>query len=470
MSLNKKSIIELANQFKQMEVKYGLFKKTTTDGIYFWDVLRYTVYMTVLSKYGIYENVGIFLDKPGDPLWKRVAKIVRLIPKYVINEIRLQFFLPKNARFAILLVSRFEDQQGNPTDLLLKDIYDEVKKDAFVMEYFRHPCFSWRKRNIGKRYFLFPLELSLLLGNSPKDDWTEVEKIINDEFNLNISWKASFDMRMEQFRKSYSFFKRLFKKIKPEYLFFQSEPKGMIAAANEQGIVTLDLQHGHTNDADMMYSYPPGVSLNHVTSVPKIFLSLGAFWNAILSFPNKIVTSGSSYFYVSHEDDVNVRTGIMAVSSMFIHEFLKEQIAKLSANHPELTFYYKLHSNQMHEVSETKIFFKSCSNVQVIYTESSVTEIMDHCFAIVLIQSSVAYQALQKGLRAFIFKKDYYEASYDIFEEESVILVDNWKELSTVLRNKKSDDNGKSTIFFEEFKPCVIRDLCSKGETRNNLQ
>lgn len=459
MNGNKKSIIELAEQFKQMEVKHGLFNKITKDGIYFWNVLRYTVYMTVLSRHGIYENVGIFLDKPSDPFWKRIAKIIRLIPKYLLNEVRLQFFLPKNKKFAILLVSRFEDQQGNPTDLLLKDIYGQLKEDAFIMEYFRHRSFSWRKRNIGERYFLYPLELRFLLSNSPTDNWAEVQKIINEEFNIHINWNDSFDMRMEEFRKSRFFFKRLFKKIKPEYLFFQSEPKGMIAAANELGIHTLDLQHGHTNNVDMFYSYPKELDLSHVSSIPKTYLTLGAFWNEILDFPNNKQTLGSSYFFIEKEENVISKNGIMAVSTMFIHDYLKAEIAALAAHHPAFVFFYKLHSNQAHQIKETKAFFESYPNVQVVYTERSVKEVMKECFAVAVIQSSVAYQALQMGLQVFIFSRDYYEASYDIFDEKAVTLVKNWNELSQKLSCLKKTMPQSSSLFFEPYNHSFINGI-----------
>lgn len=460
----KKSILELAEQFKAMEVKYNLFQKRTADGIYYWDILRYRVYLVVLSHYGIYENIGSYFDKALEPYWKRMVKAVRLMPLFFLNEMRFLFTLPKNRRYCFLFISRFEDEKGNPVDLLLDDIYKEFQKDAFIIELFNHPSFSPLGKNVKDRYFLHRLRMSYLLGKNRKEDWSEVSGIVNNEFQIDVQWERMFNNRLFTFRKDYIFFNRLFKKISPNFLFFQSEPKGLIAAANEQGIVTLDLQHGHTNDADMMYSYPVEISLDHVTTIPKIFLSLGEFWNHILNFPNRKITSGSNYFYVTHEEDVNVRKGILAVSTMFIHEFLKEQVAQLATHHPEIIFYYKLHSNQVHQVNESESFFQPYSNVQVIYTEKSVKKIMDHCFAVILIQSSVAYQALQKGLRAFIFKKDYYEASYDIFKEELVTLVDDWRGISAKINNAKSEGNSESTIFFEKFNPSVIHELCSKKE------
>jgi len=79
----------------------------------------------------------------------------------------------------------------------------------------------------------------------------------------------------------------------------------------------------------------------------------------------------------------------------------------------------------------------------------------------VLIQSSVAYQALQMGLQVYVFKQDYYEASYDIFDEPSVTLAENWKEMSSIMKKRNSLVTPRSSIFFEPYDPAVIKEVCS---------
>jgi hypothetical protein len=96
MSEQQKGMRELAEQFKKMEVRYDLFNKKTSDGIYYWDIFRYSVYMTILSRYEILSHGDLFLGANRDPLWKRLAKIVRMLPNYLINEFRFIFVLPRN--------------------------------------------------------------------------------------------------------------------------------------------------------------------------------------------------------------------------------------------------------------------------------------------------------------------------------------------------------------------------------------
>lgn len=52
------NIIELAKRFKQMEVDHELFQLQFQDGTYYWDIIRYRLYMVILSNFGIYENVS----------------------------------------------------------------------------------------------------------------------------------------------------------------------------------------------------------------------------------------------------------------------------------------------------------------------------------------------------------------------------------------------------------------------------
>jgi hypothetical protein len=455
---SENNILKLARRFRDMEVKYNLFNLQTKDGIYFWDILRYHVHLSVLSEKGFFPNVKAYMNKPAEPKSKRLLKALRLLPLFIINEFRW-IFLRKKKKYVFLLNSRFQDANGNPEDSLIKDIHDQLKADSFELEIFRHKKFGWLKRNIGSRYFLYKLEMRYLLGRNHKDEWSDLSKIINEEFEINIYWQETFHVLLNKYRKEYIFFYNVFKKVKPKFLFFQSLPKGMIAAANDLKITSIDLQHGHTNKGGVLYSYPTKIDLNHISSIPRIFLTLGKFWNNQIDFPFKIITSGNSYFNIQQDKNIKERKGIMVVSVAFTHGDLQQATANLAKNHPDLIFYYKLHSNQKHQEQVCRNYFNAYPNVKVIYTEEGVKEIMDKCFAIIVIQTSVIYQALQKGLAVFIFKWHYYEMSYDVFNEKGVFLVRNWEDIS---RNLSTGDWGNfavSTVFFEPYQPSTITAL-----------
>lgn len=456
------SFLELRQRFQSMEVKHKLFEKTTEDGIRFWDILRYHAYMVVLSRHGIYKDFNLYMHQPRQGKLVRILKIIRLLPIYFLNELQLFFFLPKQTKYCFLMISRFEDQAGNPVDLLMDDIYKQLKGQAFILEDFRHKRFNWLRRNIRGRYFLYPLEISYLIGTPIKDNWQHLSDILNREFALNEEWQYIFENRMELYRKRYAFFRKLLKKVKPQFLFFQSSPKGMIAAANELGITTVDVQHGHTNNTGVYYSYPKEVDLSDLATIPKIFLTQGRFWNDLIDFPNMTIASGGTYFYVDFDENAHLKNGILVVSTAFIHPFLKEQTRNLALNHPDKQFYYKLHSNQYHQKREAENFFGSLKNVSVVYTEKDVKQIMEDCFAVVLIQSTVAYQALQKGLKVFVFKEDYYEASCDIFHYPNVVQVNTWQELSDYLNIEMTVPVNERPVFFEPYDPSVIEEICSK--------
>lgn len=454
----KLSIFELAEKFTAMESRHDLFAKETPDGVKYWDALRYGIYLTILFKYGFVEDS--YFSVPRISLQKKLIKSAYLLFRALLNDFNLFLSSKKKYAYIFLSISRFEDKSGNPADFVLKDIYDQLQKDSFCIEFFRHKSFGFFKRNTKGRYFTYKLELMNLISKPRKSDWSYITNVINAEYDLDINWGDVFDYKILEYKNEYKFFKKIFKRIKPKYLFFQSLPKGMIAAANDLNIITIDVLHGYTNNLGMFYGYSKSAPPKQVKTLPQKLFTFSEYSSSIIDFPVEKVVVGNSYFFEQKSICESAKSAIMIVSGFFIHDYLSAATYSLAVAHPDVTFYYKLHSNQGQQELECRRHFSPLSNVAVIYTEKNVNEIMDDCFAIIVIQSTVTYQALQKGLKVFIFKKDYYEISYDVFNEPGVFLVDNWKELSTLLSNKDLQGNTVSkTMFFEPFNKNVLEEV-----------
>lgn len=457
----KKSILELAEQFKKMEVENALFDFKTKDGVYYWGIFRYGVYMQVLSKFGIYENVNSFLNDKTASYFKSVVRLIKLFNQSALDKLRTVFWLKQPKKYCFLLVSRFEDENGNPIDKLLSDFYKEVEDKSYMLELFRHRKDKWYRKGF-RRYYLFDLEILKLLQKKTNEDWEALTSVINENFDIDINWAGYFDKTLREYKATHRYFTRLFRKIKPEILFFQSEPKGMIAAANELGIITADIQHGHTNNVDMMYSFPLHLSYKNITTIPDYLLTLGGFWNTVVDFPKTKLTTGSNYFHTPRLAEIK-NEGILIVSSMFVHKYLVEATMYAAVRLPQYIFYYKLHSNQEGQIEDTKNFFKGITNVKVVYTERDITDLLNYCFATALIQSSVSYQALQKGLKVYIFKHDYYEASYDIFDRDDVILVEDYEEFCQKLDTTEIKMKNKP-VFYEPFNKEIYREFLKNAK------
>jgi len=451
-------IFKLAADFKRLETENDFFALKTHDGIRYWDIVRSEVYNRVLSRKGFLHTS--YLLRTEQVLAKRVTKAAYLLFRSIVNDLKLVFSKRRHFDYAFLFLSRFEDGAGNPQDLVLKDIYDMVGDNSFCIEFFRHRAFGFFKRNTRGRYFIYKLELMNLIGTKRKEHWNGLGDIINEEFGIEDSWDIFFDDKIAVYRNEYRFFYDIFKRIRPKYFFFQTDPKSMIAAANDLGVTTIDVLHGYVNGLGTFYSYSELAPLKGLNTFPKILLTFSEYASSLINFPAEKIVSGSNYFYVERDELARSRKGMMMVSGRFIHDHLLEVTGRLAVAHPDIIFYYKLHSNQAQDVEATRLFFSLQPNVKVIYTEKSVTAIMEDCFAIGLVQSTVAYQALQKGLQVYIFKKDYFEISYDIFDDFSVFMVDSWGECSDLLKQRHAKIRSESkTIFFEPFNKSVVGNI-----------
>jgi hypothetical protein len=261
---------------------------------------------------------------------------------------------------------------------------------------------------------------------------------------------------MRYFRSERLFYKWIFrlKAVKRLYVAFNSQ-KSHYAAARECGIQTIEFQHGIIDRGHVDYNYPPGIDAGSRVYCPDVLLTYGDFWSRELNYPvKKVLKLGNTFAAQIGSARKPVHSGLQTIGFISADVFgvrLAELAIEYAKLNPGNTVIFKLHPNQFSRRKEYVDRFRPFPGIRVFTNEQPTREMIVSCDAIVLIQSTIAYEALQAGVPVFIYKRMTYYRHAQIFDSPNVVLFDDASEI--VIRERAAPEKGE--VFFEEFDESV---------------
>lgn len=436
---------ELLNELFQRETENGLFDLKTRDGIQYWDLVRYSVFMYAMSHADIMPPMKYVPGNTRRNLTSRLKGLVFLPISWYHAITRKK----QTGTILTLDISRSWSLEKNGfTDLLFSDIHNALGDKCFHLELFtpsKKELLKWKNRD---KLFLIDLEIKKLLQSARQTDnlpeITCFKDLLPDQFPLtDLIRETLFHYRIEL-----AFYRKLLQRKGITHVLLQSQPKSLIAAAHELGLPTYDLQHGHFNDFDPFYSYAPSFDTNILETVVQNLLTVGNYWNQFVHSSIKATTIGSNYFFPPAASAE--KKHILIIGSRFIHDAILEELRTCASALPQEHFVYKLHSNQNDQLESTRAFFANHSNVEIrIYDD--INDLLPETKWLILVQSTVAYQALQMGIPVCIYRKYYYEASVDLFEREDVVMVESLGEFVQYFAQRTGTSSQTFVPYFEHF-------------------
>jgi Capsule polysaccharide biosynthesis protein len=427
-------------KFLEFESKNDLFQ-LEEDGIHVWDVLRHHVFV----EYS-WDN---YIDQAPlkEPALRMLRRILRRAGYLII------FLFRKRRPNLFFIHSRDRTPDGRFLDRNANDLLERIGRDSFLLETFEGD---------GVRY-AYPVDLinpasifnrlyKLFYKNK---DYSWLVDKINSE--LGLRWNnAIVNRHMRYFRSEGLFFKWVFrlKKIKRLYVSFHSQ-KSHYYAARLCGIESIEIQHGVMDYGHLDYNYPPEIVAGGKVHCPDLLLTYGAFWSREINYPvKKVLAIGNSIVSRIGRTERPLASGpltLLFISADVFGVKLSELAIEYVQLHPGSTILFKLHPNQFSRRKEYLDRFRQYPAVRVLTNEQSTGDLMLHCDAVVLIQSTIAYEALQAGVPVFIYKRMTYFRHGHLFDHPNVSLIDDAQEI--VLREKGTTAEGD--IFFEEFDESV---------------
>ncbi len=126
----------------------------------------------------------------------------------------------------------------------------------------------------------------------------------------------------------------------------------IIKSLKENGITTIELQHGYVGKEHHAYNYPTGdAQLIAKEYLPDYYLTFGKYWNEQIQTPSKVVTVGNPSFNSSrdyHDKNCTVDpNSILIISQGTVTPKMVKIATYLSKEFPERTIIFKLHPGEV---------------------------------------------------------------------------------------------------------------------------
>ncbi|MDH4473119.1 MAG: hypothetical protein QE487_10975 [Fluviicola sp.] len=456
------SVLDFIAKLHAFEQEEQVFQ-LQQDDLFYWDIVRAKVAEKLFYTYFVNEKpiVSAGTTQQRSTIQK-VKKLISWMWWLGINELNFYFFTPKR-KWLFLKISRFANPKtGKSYDAVADELFEVLKSDALAVETFKNAQTDiTRLRHRYQTYHLFTYRKRYAKRHFKPGKTFVVSSVISKHFpnSLGENWDDLIQTTILEYRAEVNFAKRLLRKKQPTGLFFTGGAKGFISAANQLGIETIEIQHSPLNKADIYYSYNPQIDYTHLDSLPHYLLVNSEEWKERIFYPPTFVTIGSDYFYNSSKLNLEVteRTTILFVSDPVNHDLIKQYILRFIDQNDtsDYRIVFKLHSAESDRCEEAKTAFRTHANVEVILNEQNISQLLDQSCATFIIYSTVAYQAIQKGLHVYLLKTGYYEGGYDLFDLPNVRLID--LEESIDLEEIKSEKTFEPLVFFEAFDQSKLR-------------
>lgn len=433
-----------ADDFFNMEIKYRLFDLKVNDAEPIWDIIRFHIFY----RYTWPTEITVTKSK-----YKRFKEIIKNL-WIAISSISSLFL--RKADNIVVSTSRYLDKESRLFDKASYDVIKALGENALVIEsriqsgeYCFHSEFNFVsyysrfKRNNQK----LPVEIYLQIEQALIACFGD-KKITYDELN------ALYRSFLNEYR-YYRFLFRL-KKAKRLFLVQNGIQKGMIAAALDSNMQVFELQHGSINREHMAYSYPPNMCRNKNIIFPHFFLTLGKYWGANMNIPALQVIPLGNNCFVPDNAPVERDGSILFISSMIHGHDLINVAISFAKKHPEIKICFKLHTNEYPNEGAYLSSFKEYTNITLVKGEMDLNTLIKRSSLVILIASTVLYEALNLNHKVAIYKRVNYYTQQDCFGLPNVFLFDSIEELEGVL---KIPEQAQKNMFFASFQKELLTNL-----------
>jgi hypothetical protein len=443
MNQNKFNI----DDFFEMEKKYSLFDIKTKDNIYVWDIMRYDIY---------YHSWNIIFAKKNKKNKKSFQFYINAI--FILIKSFLSLMTKKRENI-IFTNSRNQDKNGRLFDIVSNDIITELQDNVLIVE----------KKKVLNKYkykieynFVNLMKRIIPAKKLPVQTFNAINEIISENLNIhNITYKYLNNLYL-QYQKEYIYYRTYFKWKRPKRIFFilNEIQKGLVAAAQSLQIPVFEMQHAAIDRTHAAYSYPNIITKNdNRVIIADYLLTFSDYWSNGFNIPTKALTIGNNIFAKKLNKTDIQDNSILFISSIIHGDYLSPIAIQYAQKHPNIEIKYKLHANEFKTEWQYKELFKNQKNISVIKNETPIDILIAKSKLVVLINSTVLYEALQMSTKVAIYKTMNYDTQFNCFKLPNVYLFDTTEELHEAYISEKQETN---IVFFEQFNREVFMNFITK--------
>jgi len=431
---------ELVNNFFNFEKKNNLFELKTDDGFYWWDVVRYHVYIEIVSKLGVENKNNNNNNKNKN---KNFFKLTSFLISDFLYLLKSKF---KKINYFFLLYPRNIDNNGFAIDNISNEALKLLKNNSFIIDNLK----TGKMTDTPYSNIFLSLFRKIHTRKNKEHNLNidGIDMLLKAEFNVEFRFKDKIDNLLSIFEADIKYYNILLKLFRPKIIFFVAtgSEKGLLYVCNNLGIKSAEFQHGQANKMHMYYSYPNSINYEHLKTLPYAFLSLSSYWHKT-NYPVKVKldVGNSAYSVIANKSGNNI---VVMCHDIYMSELLP-LIHGLALKIKDRKIIVKLHPEQANEARKFKDDFKDFNNIDIVCNEKNSLNVLNNSSSMITIQSTTVYESIQLSVKVFLYKKKDYSSHCDLFNNKNVYLVDN---IDQIIENMDNEfiSSGKLT-FFKKF-------------------
>lgn len=443
-----KSISNIVKEFLEFERDNNLFLLRIYE-YNLWEYIRYEIWTEIINSSFNFDVSQTSYNK------KRVFhKYPIFIIKYAYN--RCQEYLLNNEYKTILLnTSRRNIIDTKNVDIYLypiaKKIFNDfntlIIEEGFNIDKNDYPCDILVKPTVTLKSKLF--SYTVRFSKKDKLELKKIEKILSDKFNVSINIlsivRNVIGYKIKDRKKK---FKTIFKKYSPKVLVYVDDGsmQGVLEAAHEQQITTIELQHSCVSKINPQYQWHP--TQFEYNTIPKYIFSFGEYWKNSFNLNSTITPIGFPYFDIMSEKYKRIATSdkpnnLIINSGIFSKNDLIKLTMELSEQLSDYNIYYKLRPEEYDFWTSQypKEFIKRKNIITIDNNDKHLYEYFNNCKYQVGVNSTTIYEGLGYGLTTFILKSGWYEEMTPLLKGGYAFLVENATEITYHIRNNSIPAN-----------------------------
>lgn len=429
-----KNRIKVFNDFKAIEEEMDLFSEAI-HGVYFWKIIRYSIYFQVLT------GLGLFVARTKKTKKKsRLSKKLEDLKKILFTEF---FSYISRGRQVDTLVFEWRKVlvDGKPTDIYSKELIENLKASGVNYEIVcsttlqnNYPLPSRKKSysdDYGFKYIKIRKNSSFELSDKDIELISKIEKRINKKFEVELKLKnvilshvRGFSIRREIIRNALK--KR---KVKQVYLTNSSSilHGPIVAACNDLGIKSIEQQHGVIHEYHPMYNYGGIKNIPYLTTELHLW---GQYWsdsNPSINqlFETKVI--GSLFFNKEKAKYSNIerlKKSVAFMSQGPIGKQLFNYAVKFALENKEFTVFYKLHPNEYKWFKDGifDVSFQKPTNL-IFYQDGNIYPLLFKAEYVCGVSSTAIFEALACGCKGIIVDLPSVETIEFLYKNNYALLV-----------------------------------------------
>lgn len=429
-------------KFHEMEMKFNLFDIGKEKSFPIWDLLR----VSTFNDFVITDHVST----SSSNIWKNIL----LLLSSFLSIFKLLY---RRRSFLFFEFAKDRDENGYYYDHISRQFIESTMSSQRVVV---DVC---KNRNsllgdVNIYCVLTVCRFLIIRKHLPSSIFDQINTAFREAFSHDLSYNTLEVVYKDHLRMmmASAFIMDL---VKPQKIFVSGDQqKGIYISAKRRNITTYEFQHAGLVFAYPSYSYPQGVHANSNIAFADNYLQFGKAW-MINNVPSNRIVIGNDSFIPQSPLRLMEGKYIVIISNKTSSKYLMPIAKELTSKLKRVKIVYKLHPQEYLLVNKYKSFFKDCPNVDVLTTGFELPNLIAYAELILLIYSSVCYEALSMSKKVAILKKDNYEVYGGLLDGiHHVRFVDNADDIEQFYGEEIKQEN---ICFFDPFDQEIAKNLMS---------